>query len=227
MSTPTTAYAPRAVWSAEQLMVLTQLYASTQTTAVALQLGKTLDQVYRKAASMGLKKSDEYLQSELARRLRKGHSSGLSTRFAPGQTPWNSGKKGLMIGGIETQFKPGSKPHNHAPIGSYRLDAQGNLQRKISDAPGSNSRRWRGVHELVWVDANGPVPPKHIVAFKLGQRTAALEEITLDRVECITLADNMRRNSVHARLPKELAELVQLCGAIQRQINKRSQHNEQ
>jgi hypothetical protein len=76
------------------------------------------------------------------------------------------------------------------------------------------------VHELVWVRANGPVPPKHIVVFKPGMRSAVLEEITVDRVECISLAENMKRNTRH-NLPPELNEVVQLRSVLTRQINKR------
>ena len=47
-----------------------------------------------------------------------------------------------------------------------------------------------------------------------------LEEITLDKVECISLAENMRRNSCH-QYGKEIARLIQLRGAVSRQINKR------
>lgn len=112
-------------------------------------------------------------------------------------------------------------PHNTQPIGSYRLTKDGTLQRKISEDKGNNSKRWRGVHELVWVEVNGPVPLKHIVVFKPGQRTAELEEITIDRVECITLAENMNRNTRH-NMPKELSDLIQLRGALNRQINKRA-----
>lgn len=104
-------------------------------------------------------------------------------------------------------------------MSSYRINADGHLQRKVSEASGNNSKRWRGVAELVWVEANGPVPPKHIVIFKRGQHTAVLEEITLDRVECISMAENARRNHPRNKSP-ELAKLVQLKGAITRQVNR-------
>jgi hypothetical protein len=96
---------------------------------------------------------------------------------------------------------------------------QGTLQRKISNAKGSNSKRWRGVHELVWIEANGPVPPGHICVFRPGMRTAVLEEITVERVECISFAENMRRNSYHTRFPKEIGLAIQLRGALNRKIN--------
>lgn len=209
---------PRHVWQESELAMLRAEYPHKPTAAIAAALGLSEQKVYQRANILGLKKSAEYLASPAARRT--NGLQGIGTRFANGQLPWNKGMKGLQIGGKATQFKVGSVPHNSKGIGSYRVNDDGTLQRKISNEKGNNSQRWRSVHELVWVEANGPLPAKHIVVFKPGMRTAKLEEITLDRVECITLAENMKRNTLH-NMPKELAELVLLRGAIHRQINKR------
>ena len=211
---------PRQYWTDDQVATLTRLYPDSPTVQIAAQLGTTVSRVYAKADRMGLKKSADYLTSKAACRLRRGDNVGEQHRFKNGCTPWNKGMKGLDIGGKETRFKNGQKPHNERPIGSYRMSRDGNLQRKISNDKGSNSKRWRSVHELVWIEANGPVPPKHLVVFKPGMHTTTLEEITLDKVECISLADNMRRNTCHQYGP-EIAKLIQLRGAVTRQINKR------
>lgn len=214
---------PRHVWADAELQLLCDRYPHEKTEKVAAALGLKVAQVYRTAQRLGLKKTPEYLASPDACRLRLGGSVGAEYRFKPGQQVWNKGMKGLCIGGEQTQFKPGNTPHNTMPIGSYRHDKDGTLQRKVSDVKGNNSKRWRGVHELVWIEANGPVPPKHIVVFKPGMRTNVLDEITIDKVECITLAENMRRNTRH-NLPKEINELVQLRAVLTRQINKRIKH---
>ncbi len=78
------------------------------------------------------------------------------------------------------------------------------------------------MHRLVWIAANGPVPEGHIVVFKPGRRTTELKEITPDAVELITRVENMRRNTVHAKYPRELARLVQLRGVLSRQINRKA-----
>jgi len=210
---------PRAKWTAEQLQALRDGYPHQKTDAVAIAVGKTVSQTYQKAATMGLKKTPEYLASPDACRLRRGINPGVQHRFKPGQAVWNKGTH-FTAGGrsAETRFKSGQMPHNTHPIGSYRITKDGTLQRKISNDKGNNSVRWRGVHELVWVEVNGPLPPKHIVVFKPGMRTSELAQITPDKVECITLTENMKRNTVH-NLPKELALIVQLKGALQRQIN--------
>ncbi|MES2148630.1 MAG: HNH endonuclease [Pseudomonadota bacterium] len=211
----------RATWSEDQLAMLHQFYPGYRTEDLATMIGKSLEHVYRKAKQLGLVKTEAYLASPAASRLRRGDGVGVEYRFQKGHSSWNKGTKGVHTGGEKTQFKPGQAPHNTLPIGSTKFDKSGVLLQKVSDAKGNNSKRWRGVHELVWVAANGPLPAKHIVVFKSGMKTNVFEEITIDRVECISLAENMRRNTVH-NMPKELVQLVQLRGALNRQINKRS-----
>jgi hypothetical protein len=88
------------------------------------------------------------------------------------------------------------------------------------------ARRWTPVARLVWKEANGPIPEGHIVVFKPGQRTAQLELITVDRLECIDRAEHARRNHPRSKSP-ELARLVQLKGAITRQVNRIAREAEQ
>ena len=210
----------RELWTAEQVAVLARLYSDTPTAKIAAQLGTSVSRIYAKADHLGLKKSAAYLASKAACRLRKGDTVGEQHRFKKGCTPWNKGMKGVCFGGEATQFKPGQQPHNELPLGSYRISRDGNLQRKISNDKGSNSKRWRCVHELIWIEVNGAVPAKHIVVFKPGMHSTTLEEITLAKVECISMAENMRRNTCH-RYGKDIAQLIQLRGAITRQLNQR------
>lgn len=212
----------RRFWTAAELATLRRDYPGTPTADLAARLGMSIKRVYAKAKALGIPKSAAYLASSAACRLRRGDNVGKNTRFQKGLTPWNKGKH-FIAGGRsgETRFKPGCLPHNTCEIGSYRFSKEGYLQRKIGNAKGSNSKRWRSVHELVWIEANGPVPEKHIVVFKPGMRTDTLDEITIDKVECISLVENMRRNTFHQYGP-EIARIVQLRGAITRQINKRT-----
>lgn len=120
---------------------------------------------------------------------------------------------------VETRFKPGNVSSNTLPVGAYRVTTDGTLQRKIGNAPGGPHKRWRSVAELVWIEHRGPVPPGHVVRFLPGCRTTDPEQVTPDKLECVSLADNLRRNSVH-RYPKEVARLIQLKGAVNRQVNR-------
>ena len=200
-------------WTGEELAALRALYADTNNVELGALLGRTERAVKSMGIKLGLRKSDAHMER---------HTS----RFEPGLEPWNKGKS-YKAGGRsrETQFKPGQRPHTWVPIGSYRLDAAGTLQRKISDDPGGPHKRWRAVHELVWIEHHGPVPKGHIVVFKPGLKTAEAALITIDRLDCITRAELMRRNSSWTRLPPELARLVQLRGALSRQINRKTQES--
>lgn len=215
--------APRKFWTQPEIESVRSRYPNEKTADIAKALRRTPSQVYQMAGKLVVKKSPEYLASPAAGRT--NGRQGIGSRFKPGLTPWNAGMKGLDIGGKETRFKRGQDPHNTCAIGSYRITKDGLLQRKISDTKGNSSQRWRSVHELVWIEANGAVPLKHIVVFKQDMSSNKLEEITIDRIECISRAELMKRNTVH-NLPKEIAELIQLRGAVNRQINSRSKHHE-
>jgi len=139
---------------------------------------------------------------------------------------WNKGLHYIAGGrAAETQFKTGRLPQearNYAPIGSTCVRSDGYLYRKVSDdlslAP---KQRWVAAHRLVWEAANGPVPAGQTVAFKQGRKTTEPELITLDAIEVLTRAELMTRNR-YQRFPKEVAQLIQLKGALARQINTRS-----
>lgn len=212
---------PRQRWTDDQVEALTRLYPDTPTADIAKQLGITVDRVYSKANLLGLKKSDAYLASPAACRLRKGDGVGAATRFKPGQNSWNKGMKGLNLGGIETQFKPGHRGGKAAelyqPIGTERISKDGYVQRKINDDM-PLQRRWRGVHIINWEAVNGPLPKGHALVFKDGNK----QNTAVENLELLSRAELMRRNSYHTNYPKEVAQLVQLRGAITRQINKRS-----
>lgn len=215
-------------WTAEDEQLLRELYPDTRTADLAQRFGRALRAIYTKAKDMGLRKSPEYLASPAACRLRRGDDVGAATRFSPGQQAWNKGKEYKAArhpNCVAHQFKPGQLSGRAAqlvlPVGTYRISSDGYLERKVGTTPGSPSRRWKGVHRLLWEEAHGPVPEGYLVVFKPGMRTTVLQEITLDRLELLTRRENLERNSVHKYGP-ELARISQLRGALTRQINKRA-----
>lgn len=212
----------RRAWSPRELRLLRELYPDLLAESVAREIGRSVRSIYAMAGLLGLRKSALFLASDRSRRIQRGKQSPamVAAQFKPGLVPWNKGRAlAAHPNSRATQFKPGSKPHNTLPVGSYRINRDGNLQRKVGEARGSNSMRWRCVAELVWIEAKGTVPPKHIVVFRRGMHTTVPEEITPDRVECISLAENARRNHPRNRDP-ELGRLIQLKGAITRQVNR-------
>lgn len=209
-------------WTAEDDALLRRLYPSTPTGEVAKALGRSLTTVYQRAYTVGLSKSAEYLNSPAACRL--DGVKGASTRFQKGQRSWNKGLHYQPGGRVkETQFKKGEINGRARqlvqPLGAYRVNADGYLDRKVRE-DGPPQYRWTAVHRLVWIEAHGPVPDGYVVCFKAGRRSTVLEEITIDALELVSRVDLMKRNTVH-NLPKEIAQLVQLRGALVRQINKR------
>jgi hypothetical protein len=217
----------RKPWTAADIALLRYGYADSRTDDLARVLGRSYSTVSQKAAKLGLRKSAAYLASPDAHRL--DGLKGINTRIKPGATPWNKGmpgSTGTHPASRATQFKKGRPAHeasNYVPIGSLRICADGYLERKLTDNPSIKpARRWVAVHRLVWEEAHGPVPAGHIVVFRPGKKTTDLEKVTLDALELITRAENMRRNGVHSKYPPEVARLVQLRGALTRQINRKA-----
>lgn len=223
-------------WTPERVEQLRTLYPDNTAQIVGEIMGLRTRQIYNKVTQLGLTKSLAFWESDKSGRAARGrHNPAIaSTQFKAGQKSWNSGKKGWTAGGrsAETRFQKGqmrgAAQHNYRPIGSLRTTAGGYLERKVSDDPTIYpARRWVAVHRLVWEKENGPVPDGHVVVFKPGMATTDPEQITLDKVDCITRAENMRRNSPRTRDP-EMAGLYQLKGAINRQLNRiKKEANEQ
>lgn len=210
----------RKPWTQFDDNCLASLYANTHNQVLADFLGRTEPAISNRATKLGLLKSADYIARS-------------STRFKPGLVPWNSGLKGWDSGGrsATTRFKAGemhgAAQHNYKPIGSLRISAYGHLERKVTDDPNLYpARRWVPVSRLVWEAERGPIPAGYVVRFKDGMHTTNEADITTDRLECISQSENMRRNSYHNNYPPEVARLVQLKGAINRQVNRIAREQE-
>lgn len=217
--------APRHRWTAQQDHTLRELYADLKTQAIADLLGLRYVQVARHACKLGLRKSEAFLNGPQSGRLDGvNHHGG---RFTPGMQPWNKGLHYQPGGNVKrSQFKSGNLNGRAAqlaqPVGAWRVNSSGYLDRKISDQPGPQNLRWRAWHRIVWEQAHGPVPKGYRVAFKPGRHSTDPAHITLDAIELITAREQMRRNSRHTQYPPEVNKLVQLRGVLTRQINQRA-----
>lgn len=216
----------RRPWSEAEIEQLRALYPDMKTSLVAQALGREIGATYQKALAIGLRKSEAHLKREAAGRIQAGrlNEAMRASQFKPGQQAWNKGLDGFGTWEAcrATQFKkgrPANEARNYAPIGSHRVAKDGYLERKVSDA---GPVRWVAEHRLVWESTHGPVPAGFVVIFKPGRKTTVAADITADGLECLSRQDLMRRNSVHTQYPPELARLVILRGAINRQINRRA-----
>jgi hypothetical protein len=195
----------RRYWTAAAIRKLRRLYPNMDNKAIAKRLRRTLPGIDNMAHKLVLRKSAAFLAAH---------------RFPKGLIPWNRGVTGYM-GPNRTTFRKGQMPHNHKPVGSERVTKDGYLERKVREP-----KKWRAVHVLLWESVHGKVKRGHIVVFKAGvNKERRLSPVIAD-LECISREENMRRNTYH-RYPKEIARLIQLRGALNRQINKRAQHEEQ
>lgn len=208
---------PRHRWTDTQTALLRAQYADTPTQVIATQLGISLDRVYAKAKRLGLSKSAAYLASPAACRLRRGDNIGKAYRYPKGHVPANKGLRGQPSVGrmAQTQFKPGAMPHTWMPVGGARIDRDGYHYVKLRETTPPRFG-WVQVHHLVWELHRGPIPRGHIISFRDGDKT----HIAIDNLECLSLRENMQRNTLH-RYPKEITHAIQLRGAINRRINQR------
>lgn len=207
---------------------LRRRYPHEHSADIARDLGVPLKAVHGKANSLGLRKSRETIARIARERMLDPAHPARRAQFQPGFTPWNAGKPG------STGLHPNTTAHHfragqlngraaqlEVPVGTLRVTKDGILTRKVGTASGPYHHRWTPVHRLVWEAAHGPVPKGHAVVFREGRKSTDPDRITPDALELVTRQELMRRNSYHARMPREVAQLVQLRGAITRAINRR------
>jgi hypothetical protein len=214
-------------WTPEELQVLRLHYPDGSTNAIAAFLDRRIFTVYQMAGKLGLSKTEAFhANAHLSGRFDNLSRGGEPFRFQKGQAPPNKGlrRPGWAPGRMATtQFKKGRRKQEdpkYIPIGGFRVNADGYLDRKVCDdcIP---QHRFMGYHRYVWMMANGPIPPGHIVRFKPERKTTWAFTITPDALECITLRENRLRNSIHQVMSPELREITYLRAQIKRTINRR------
>lgn len=87
----------------------------------------------------------------------------------------------------------------------------GYLKTKIAEP-----NKWQFTHRLRWEEAHGCIPKGMMLVFKTADRM----NCDPSNLELITRPEHMRRHTLH-NYPKEITQLIQLGGAIQRKINRR------
>lgn len=205
-------------WTNVQLEMLRAFYPDNTMETMKALTGRNESSIYNKVHSLGLEKSESYLASPAACRLRRGDEIGKEYRFKSGNVPFNKGLKGWSAAGTEaTRFKKGTKPPNHRPVGYIRLTKDGYYEIKVAEG----MQKFKLLHRVIWERCNGEIPAGQICIF-LDGNTRNLEVTNL---ALMTKVQNMKRNSLHS-YPKELAEIIQLRGALNRQLNKRKNHEQ-
>ena len=132
-------------WTEAEIAILREHYPTTHSAVLAEIFGCSVHRVHAKATQMGLRKSIETIAAIARQRTGEDHPS-RKHRFLKGNVPANKGlrRPGFAPGRMaSTQFKKGQPPHTWKPLGSVRVNADGYLDRKVSDLPGPPHRRAR------------------------------------------------------------------------------------
>lgn len=225
----------RRFWTREDLAALAELYPNLPSKEVAAKLNRSLSATYGAAKKHGLKKSQAFLNSDAAYRIPKGQTipGSESHQFKKGQIPFNKGlrRPGWSPGRMkETQFRKGQRTgqaaRNWVPIGTIHPDSEGYLRIKVREAVHGkevtgygNVKVWPLYNRYLWELHKGPIPPKHLVVFKDRDRSRCV----IENLELMSMADNARRNQMWQTLPRELAQVIQLNGALKRKLRRHGQ----
>lgn len=209
------------IWTEEEINILLRDYQDPNifTADIAKRLDRTLSQVYQKAWTMGLKAPLERIRR--AGKLGTNHPNAVAHRFKKGSVPPNKGKK--MSPEVyekvkETMFKKGNSPVNHREVGSERINVDGYIETKVAEP-----NVWRLKHRIIWEQHNGVIPAGYNVQFK----NHNTQDCRIENLYIISKAEQMRtENSLVARYPKEVQEVIRLKGVVNRVIHKREKDNE-
>lgn len=143
------------------------------------------------------------------------------SRIQPGNIPANKGKK--MSRKVykkcqATMFKKGQLPHTTLYDGCIRV----RIVKKAGNRPYKwiriSKANWKMLHVHTWEQKHGPVPKGYIVIF----RNKDTMDCRLKNLKMITLAENMRRNTIH-NLPPDLKKTVINIRTLNRKIKKYEQ----
>lgn len=137
--------------------------------------------------------------------------------FRKGSVPPNKGKK--MSPEVYEKAKHTFFQKNHIPHNAKNdweeakcRDSSGRTYWRIK-LPGKRKLVYK--HIWLWEEEYGKVPKGYNIIFKNGDSL----DCRIDNLECISNAELMSKNSLH-RFPEDLKKIIQLKGALKRQINK-------
>lgn len=204
----------RAHFSADDDAVLRERFPHMPTAQLAAELQRTPASVSRRAYTLGLNKTVEYLATAASGRLKRGDRIGTATCFKKGHVPATKGIKrpagwspGLMS---TTQFKKAQSPRNWRPLGSTRI-IKGYEFTKVGDAPMvSWIVNWRQSHIVNWEAVNGPLPEGHALKSLDGNRlnTAAENWVAIPRALLPRLSGGRWHRQGYDTAPDDLKALI-------------------
>lgn len=208
------------MWTDAELDVVREKYPLPETTAreIGELIGRSAGQVHQAAARLGIKKPEIF--RSLAGKKGTQSEAAKAHRFTKGHVPQNKGKKmspEVYAKAAPTMFKKGSTPVNHREVGSERVNVDGYVEIKVAEP-----NKWRLKHRVLWEQVNGEIPAGMNVQFKNGNS----QDVRIENLYLISKSDQLKNeNSLMARYPKEVADVIRLRGSLKRQITMYNKKN--
>ena len=194
-------------------------FPNKPTQQLANEMGLKYNTIANFTYSIKLKKTPEFLKSDLSGRLSKLIIKGCEYRYPKGNIPVNKGKKmppEIYEKVKPTMFKKGHIPqtmvHNGKPYLYARIKKNG--QKEVTWKIHVDQKRLSYLAYLCQqngIDLTGKKP-------RLKPGYDFLKVPTIDDIIVVTNRENMNMNTIY-RYPEELVKLIRIRGALNRQIN--------
>lgn len=203
----------RRVWSAEEIEIITNLFADNYTADVCAILNRSYGSVTNQANLLNLRKSDNFKTAELQKQAERLKVVGARFKFKKGRQPSNKGikvSKEVYAQMEATMFKKGSVPANTKFDGYERISKDGYIEVRIRK--GKFVRK----HRLLYEKHHGKIEPGFIIVFKDGNK----KNLAIENLKKISKKENIERNSIH-RLPDELKSVIKILNKLKTKINEK------
>lgn len=137
-------------------------------------------------------------------------------------------RRGIKTGNLSNCIVEGrkqcSKSSHWRPVGSEMVDNHGYIQIKMNDDYGDRRVRWKMKHVVVWEQHHGPVPKKHVVIFRDGDRSNCdIGNLLLVSRDELLGMNRHRLIQTDAELTDAGLALVNLRKAIKQQTREKQQ----
>jgi len=190
-------------------------YADTPMDEMVRFTGLKAASIYHIANVLGVARSEEY-KRDLLRRLGSevsGLENSKKTRFQKGHVPANKGKamrEETRMKVSATFFRKGNVPYNVCPVGHTAVTTDGYAKIKIAEP-----NVWRYRSYLVWEEANGKVPPNHVLYHLDGDKL----NDDLSNLRLLSRRE-LQLSNRHKDYPLELIEVWNLANMLKEKVEK-------
>ena len=198
------------LWTESELTYLREHYPNTRTLEMSEHLGRSVRAINLKANILYLKKSSEFIKSQL--------NGGVPYQYKKGQPAHNKNKKWSDYMSKEKQekllktcFKKGNLPINTKEDGAITI-RKDKLKKDYKFIRLAKSK-WIALHVHLWKQHHGEIPKGLIIVFKDNNPM----NCTIENLEAITRIENMKRNTYH-RYPNELKRTLKLLKNVKSKL---------